>query len=270
MAEGEIEIALVIAADDPQAIASQIETLTDLARFRLVPRGTVMIHDIHLDTSAGWLDARRWALRLREIDGSVWLTLKGPSSHRPDGGTTRREIERMWSEEALAEALQTLRAAGVGAPASVPGRAGVGVPGSVPGPAAGSPLDVMRRLGLVVVQDRHTHRALRDVVETPGDRAVAELAIDVVTYHLPGRDVYHFEVEIEAKTQEGRPALGAIAADLARRFAPALRPRMGSKLTLGTAIARLHAEGALESLLGAGTILTPAAYEIVAARGASN
>jgi inorganic triphosphatase YgiF len=257
MADGEIEIALVIAADDPQAIAHQIENLTDLAWFRLVPLGTVLIHDIHLDTPARRLDARRWALRLREIDGVVWLTLKGPSTPQPDGGIARREIERVWSEEALEDVLQTLRAGGVG------------VPASVPGVAAGSPLDVMRGLGFIVAQDRHTHRVLRDIVETPDDPAVAELAIDAVAYHLPGCDVHHFEVEIEAKTEEGRPLLGAVAADLAGRFAPALRHRMSSKLALGMAIARLHEEDALASLLGAGTILTPAAYEIVAARGTS-
>lgn len=255
----EVEIALVIAAADPRAVAAQVADLTEIARYRLIPRGTTAFHDVYVDTPEGTLDALRWALRLREIDGITWITLKGPSTDRPAGGITRWEVDRPWSADALEAVLRAMRAGGAGAPVSLPH------------PIMNAQLKVLHGLGFVVVQDRETWRTLRDVLgPMPGDPIVAELSVDAVTYHLPGSDVRHFEVEVEARSESGEQALGPIAAALIRRFAPALRHRTGSKLAIGKAIARLHGEGTLESLLGPGSTLTPAAYDVVAAPDASS
>lgn len=208
------------------------------------------MRDIHLDTPDGQLAARRLALRVRTAGGGARrLALKGPSVALSGGGLARSELEWVWSGETLAIALEALASAGVRLPQPAAGAAGR------------DPLDVMRGVGLTVIQDRETRRTARDIVAAEGGPVLAELAIDAVVFHLGRCDVRHHEVEIEATSSEGEQAMQAVGREMMARFAPALRHRLGSKLAIGGAIERLHRAGALEALLGSDGALTRAAYD---------
>lgn len=209
------------------------------------------MHDIHLDTPDGQLTARRLALRVRTVAAARQLALKGPSVDIAGGGVARSEREWVWSGETLAIAMEALASAGVRLPPPAAGPAGRGVH------------DTLRRVGLTLIQDRQTRRTIRDIVAAEGGPVLAELAIDAVVFHLPGCDVRHHEVEIEAASREGEQAMQSVGRALMARFAPALRHRVGSKLAIGRGIERLYRAGALDALLGSDGALTPAAYDVL-------
>jgi hypothetical protein len=124
-----------------------------------------------------------------------------------------------------------------------------------------SQVEVMKSMGLQVLQDRQTERHPRDVVDQKGSQsALAELAIDTVLYHFTGRDIRLFEVELEAKSREGRNALGGLYGTLLREFGSELRAWRFGKLMTGEKIQRLLKRGELGSYLD-GTILRPEAYQ---------
>ncbi len=215
----EQEVTLIIASDHPEEVSRRIADLTRIGAYRLVPQETIAIHDIHFDTPERILEANRLALRIREIAGSIRLSFKGPSQDLSEGGVARLEIEESWSMRALRDILDELEARGVR------------VPGRFQAIDAPSPREVMRFLGFVEIQDRETRRMTRDAVA--GDRdgpVLTEVAIDLVLYHLPGARVRHYEIEIEAKAQDGLSAAQQIAAALLDGFKPALRSWSGSKL----------------------------------------
>lgn len=246
----EQEVTLIIVSETPEEVSRQIADLRRIAAYRLVPREPIAIHDLHFDTPERILEASRLALRIREIAGGIRLSFKGPSQQLPAGGVARLEIEQPWSMRVLGGVLDELEARGVR------------LPGRFQAIAASSPREVMRLLGFEEIQDRETERLTRSVVGGARDAPVlAEVAIDSVLYHLPGAEVRHHEIEIEAKSQDGLSAAPNIAADLLSRFAPALRSWYGSKLAIGRAIERLRHDGALDQLLGRNGNLIPAAYD---------
>ncbi len=241
---------LIVVSETPEEVSRQIADLSRVAAYRLIPRGTIAIHDIHFDTPERVLEASRLALRIREIAGGVRLSFKGPSQRLPAGGVARIEIEDPWSMRALGGILDELEAGGVRVPARFQGI------------TASGPREVMRALGFEEIQDRETERMTRSVVGGDRDAPVlAEVAIDSVLYHLAGVRVRHHEIEIEAKSQDGLSAAQHIAADLLNRFAPSLRSWNGSKLAIGRAIERLRRDEVLDQLLGRNGNLIPAAYD---------
>ena len=246
----ERELALVIVSAHPGDVARRIAAERRVAGYRLIPRGARAMRDIHLDTPDGQLAARRLALRVRTAGGAARrLTLKGPSVALSGGGLARSEREWVWSGETLAIALDAMASAGVRLPQPAAGAAGR------------DPLDVMRGVGLTVIQDRQTRRTARDIVAAENGPVLAELAIDAVVFHLRGCDVRHHEVEIEATSRGGEQVMQAVGRALMARFAPALRHHLGSKLAIGRAIERLYRAGALDALLGSDGALTRAAYD---------
>jgi hypothetical protein len=117
-------------------------------------------------------------------------------------------------------------------------------------------------MGLAVIQDRETHRWPRNVVraDDPDQSPRAELAVDCVTFHL-ARDVVLYEVEIEAKADDGPAAARYVADDLVARYGPTLRRRPHGKLATGLAAGALLSRGALDGLLASGNLLSPEACD---------
>lgn len=97
----EQEVTLIIASDHPEEVSRQIADLPRIAAYRLVPRETIAIHDIHFDTPERILEANRLALRIREIAGSIRLSFKGPSQQL--SAVARQEIEEPWSMSAISQ-----------------------------------------------------------------------------------------------------------------------------------------------------------------------
>ena len=72
----EVEAALIVYADAPQAIEQRLADLQTLAEFSLLPRATETIEDIYFDTADRSLQARLIALRIRRLDGTALVTMK--------------------------------------------------------------------------------------------------------------------------------------------------------------------------------------------------
>ena len=243
----EVEAALIVYADAPQAIEQCLADLQTLAEFSLLPRATETIEDIYFDTTDCSLQARLIALRVRRLDGTTLVTMKA-DSHRTVAGEDRLEIESPWSPSALHTVVSELRSRGVGVPDS-PGELG-----------SADPAAVMASLGLEQVQTRATTRTPRDVVARGAEtEPLAELAIDAVTYRFREGRVRLLEVEVEAKGGGDASTVERITARLRDEFPAQLRPWPYGKLPTGQAIQELLAAGQLDGLTGQDGMLRPAA-----------
>jgi hypothetical protein len=248
----ESEVALIIRSKKPQVIARQIAGLSSIAKCQLLPRGSEEIHDVYFDTLDDAFQPQKLALRIREGGNETLITLKGPSRQEDGGGVERIEIEGPWSKDMLATIVEQL--------------ADWGIEMRPPDQEFDlkDPRDDLINQGLKVVQDRRTHRQARDVVragEEDGPK-LAELAIDSVVYHFDNHKIRHYEVEIEAKTEEGLRPLKPLIDGLIKMFGgETLRKTEHSKLAVGFALQALLVEGALEGLIDLDGNLKPAAYD---------
>ena len=249
----ETEATLVISSDDPGSVAGDIAGLTSLAGFDLLRAPTEDIRDISFDTPGRELQAHGLALRVRTKNSKLLITLKGPPESTARGVVRRLEIEAPWSQDALDDVLKEMALREI---LIDPGTAVI---------ARTDPFATMTGLGFGGVQVRETRRLVRNLVRAGGgDRqVVAEMAIDRVTYHLGDRDVRHFEVEIEGKTEEGVDVLERVAGRLLAAYGSSLRTWDHSKLSTGHAISDLLRGGRLARMLGADGGLMPAAYDLV-------
>jgi hypothetical protein len=248
----EYESTLVISAEAPDEVIRELENLGGIGGFRLVRRETAQLRDRYYDTLAGVLADRRLALRLRELDGELYLTLKGPSGATFWGRESRFEIEHPYSDKALTDILVELRKREIALPsATVPTR-------------STDPVEMLAANGLELIQDRVTTRRLREVAAR-GDagRPLAELGIDSVVYTFGRRAVRHHEVEVEAKAKGGKEAVDAVTQALCQRYWPSLRPWRYGKLPTGKGIAQLLERRAGRELLARGGVLKPTAYTAI-------
>jgi len=247
----EVETTLVIRSEEPEQVAREIAGLSSIENYRLLPQDSKEIHDRYFDTVDRTLESRKLALRVRQIGGTSWITLKGPSQASGWDGVERLEIEETWSENAVRRVVRELRNRSVELP-------------SLPGDFIRvDPLDVMTSLGLAMIQDRETHRDIRNIVFAGREKGtvLAELAIDSVAYNFGDRKIRHHEVEIEAKVEDGSAVLEKATKGLIEMYGVALRPWKYSKLATGKAIEKLLGEGALEELLDINNNLKPVAYD---------
>lgn len=254
----ETEAALLIWSDSPKAFARKIARLASISDYRLLTRDPQAIHDVYFDTPARALQAQKLALRVRRVGRSSWITLKGPGPSTDWGGVDRLEIEAAWSEDALARVIKELADRGIE----------LRQPHEDLGDAP--PLDVMRSMGLEVIQNRRDRRRVRNIVpveeglvanDEDDGPVLAELAIDAVVYHFSGQDVRLYELEVEAKIRRGSRVLRDVIAGLVARYGPALRRWRYGKLVTGRAIEELLSEGALEGLMDDGGHLKPVALD---------
>ena len=243
----EVEAALVVVAQAPHAVLDQIATRSSLGGFLLCPHPDRQIHDTYYDTTDSALGARCFSLRLRRLDGRVLLTLKGAAAGADATLKTRRELEAEWSAATLHDVLAELAQHGI----------------HLPSPPLGDPSQSLTALGLHIIQERHTHRRPREVSRGMGAPVLAEMALDAVTFHLPGREVRHCEIEVEAAHGATPADVKEISRALQEAYPGRLQPWPFAKLTLGFALLRLQQEGCLERLLTPQGTLRPVAYRLL-------
>jgi inorganic triphosphatase YgiF len=256
----EIEATLIIRSENPQAVVSQIAGLTSIGNYRLLPQDPKTIHDLYFDTPNGALRTHELALRVRAIGAAHWITLKGPSRPTDWGGMERLEIEAPWSRDTLTNVVRELA------------NRGIELMEKRQGFDRAHPLEVMSGLGLIVIQDRETHRQIRNIVSVGAERSavLAELAIDYVVYHFSDRQIGHHEVEIEAKAKGGSTASKTVIENLVATYGPALRRWDHGKLATGRAIERMLRERALQGLVDANDNLKPGAYDLMSLYNSAN
>jgi hypothetical protein len=245
----EIEAALIIWSKTPQVVARKIASMPSIANYRLLPQDSETIRDLYFDTPDRKLQTQKLALRVREIGATRWIALKGPSQPTDWGGVDRLEIEAPWSQDALTRVVKELTDRGFKMLLYDQDFDRT------------HPLVFMASSGLEVVQNRETHRQVRNVVFRESGPVLAELAIDSVVYHFSDQEICLHEVEIEAKVRDGSTVLKTVIERLTAMYGPVLRRWDHSKLATGMAIEKLLSEGALIGLLDNDGNLTPIAYD---------
>jgi hypothetical protein len=127
-----------------------------------------------------------------------------------------------------------------------------------------NPIDIMKSIGLEVIQDRETQRIVRNVLH-PGKifNKIAELAIDRGVYHFRDRDIQYYEIEIEAKDDDGSAALNSLVEELMIMFGPEILVWKPSKLAMGMAIENLLREGIINKHINRKGYLKLEAYDVI-------
>jgi CYTH domain len=245
----EYELVLMVRSRDPAAVMEKISALVSLGNYRLTTRETQNLRDVYFDTKDRSLGRRRLNLRLRYLTNVVRITLKQSPGLFTRNRNQRRETELDWSFASLSKILQEISGRGIRLESRNPGK--------------NDPVDVLKKLGLVVIQDRETKRKPREVVSVQGE-ILAELAIDSVTYHFDAANIMLDEVEVEAKSKNGREALDEVAKNLIVLFGPELQRWKSGKLSTGMKIERLLRDGRLNGLIQEGR-LEQDAYDLLLA-----
>ena len=224
----EIEVSLIARTDGRNVLekASRLETLDG---FVLRAGETLRLVDRYFDTSDRALGSRLIALRVRESNADVFLTVKGAGQAVATGGTRRLEIEKPWSAQTLDDALATLAA--------------IGVPLETLSSPTGVEADAtstLETLGFRVVQERETERRVRLLSAEHGSGILAEVDLDAVVYRLSVGAARLYELEIEAK--DHALELGHLVTCLLREI-PELSPWPHAKFATGIAMERALSAG---------------------------
>jgi hypothetical protein len=248
----EAESTLVILSEAPESVADKIAALTSVRGYRLLPQAPMTIHDLYLGIYGSASGKPGVALRIREVGETYLITMKGPNRPTDWGGIERLEIELPWSRDALDIISRKLI------------DMGLQMPEQRPDFDPDHPLNVIASLGLRVIQDRETHRQVRDIVPDGDCIALAEMAIDSVVYHFTGQDIRHYEVEIEAKEEAGSTAIKTVIEGLIEIYDLAVRRWNCGKLTTGSAVEKMLSKGILDGLIDSKNNLKPVAYKLIA------
>jgi inorganic triphosphatase YgiF len=246
----EIEATLIICSEDPLPVVASVGAIPSVAGNPLLAQDPVYIQDYYVDTPGGVLRFVDFSLRVREINTSSWLTLKGPPTPLAHGLVERMEMELPWSEDSLVRICDEL------------GHHGVQFSPVPNSHATLQPSEVLTLMGLEKVQYRENHRQIRNISQPHGDRdlVLAELGIDSVVYHFETLQVHHYEVEVEAKSEEGIEVLPAVIQGLAEAYPTTLQKWDHGKLSTGRAVEALLTQESFAGLVNRHGQLMPAAY----------
>ena len=233
----EVEAVLIIKGD-VDAVLKELAGLRSILNYRLEPGQSKIIHDRYFDTIDRRLRKRGANLRIREIDGSLFISVKSHTRRTLRGATARREIEVPWSKQNLLSHIKDLE---LEADLALPERQF----------SDADPLAAMEATGLQLVQDRETRREVRNVssVRKP-DLVLAELAIDRVTYHIGNHNISIFEVEVEEKAKGSSSVISDLTKALLQAYQPSLQKWSHGKFVTGLAIQRLLETEPADNLLG--------------------
>jgi len=231
----EIETTLLIYSSRTDAVMKNLAALDTIGPYKIVSKGSCIIHDRYFDTRERSFMKRGFALRLRQIGSSYLLCLKGCERVNEWGGIERLEIEETWSEKNLKAIIRVLDERFITMECTTFDNH--------------DPVQTLNSHGLRIIQDRQTDRLTRDIRGPRGTsrRLCAEMALDKVCYRFAGRCFKHFEVEIEAKTRAGEKHIETITALLKAGFPRELKRWDHNKLITGYAI---------EALLDRGEVLS--------------
>ena len=233
----EVEAVLIIKGD-VDAVLKELADLRSILNYRLEPGQSKTIHDRYFDTIDRRLRKRGANLRIREMDGSLFISVKSHTRRTLRGATARREIEVPWSKQNLLSLIKDLE---LEADLALPERQF----------SDADPLAAMEATGLQLVQDRETRREVRNVssVRKP-DLVLAELAIDRVTYHIGNHNISIFEVEVEEKAKGSSSVISDVTKALLQAYQPSLQKWSHGKFVTGLAIQRLLETEPADNLLG--------------------
>jgi inorganic triphosphatase YgiF len=219
MKNTEIETTLVIISNNPLEIVNQISALKSISPFNFWEKKSLNIKDIYFDTfRAKDLKKIGLALRIRKINSKDLITLKGPSKN-----SKRMEFEFEWSYNSLVKVISEINH-----------RIEKNI--LIPKHVGKDPLQIIENLGFKAIQKRETHRIIKEVRNN--DEFTIELAVDSVIYDTDP-EVIHYEVELEAKTENGIKQIKELQKLLLNIYGSDLRIWDFSKIKTGELIRTL-------------------------------
>ncbi len=232
----EVEAVLIIKGD-VDAVLKELAGLRSILNYRLEPGQSKTIHDRYFDTIDRRFRKRGANLRIREMDGSLFISVKSHTRRTLRGATARREIEVPWSKQNLLSLIKDLE---LEADLALPERQF----------SDADPLAAMEATGLQLVQDRETRREVRNVSSVrKHDLVLVELAIDRVTYHIGNHIISIFEVEVEEKAKGSSSVISDVTKALLQAYQPSLQKWSHGKFVTGLAIQRLLETEPADNLL---------------------
>lgn len=221
----EVEISLVVTSPDPERTFGRLARLRAIGPYTLKPRGSEHIVDRYFDTPDREFSRRGLALRLRSIDQTTLIGLKGRTRSASTTTEDRFEREQPFSPDLIGEIAERIGRRISARPAVKSGA---------------SPEDLLRvHLDARLIQLRETKRLLRSVEDSENRPGIelAELALDRVLFKFEDQAIRHYEVEVEAKrTGRGTKAAKDVAGGLLSEFGDDLAEWPYGKLPTGRAI----------------------------------
>jgi len=227
----------MIIKENSEAVVNKLTGLLSIRGYRLDPLPTKRIRDIYFDNAGGDLRKRRTNLRIREIDDATYISVKSNTRRTLKGAIMRKEVEVPWTRSTFESVLKDLKLERHGGSSSNQFSDTTAV-------------QAMEGIGLRRIQDRETMRQVRNISAPlrPGT-VLAELAIDLVTYHIRNHDIAISEVEVEEKASKSSSVVRDVTEALIEDYKPALQKWGHGKLVTGLALQKLVEEESEESLL---------------------
>jgi predicted adenylyl cyclase CyaB len=223
------------------------------SNYNLIDLGEILIHDIYFDTQQRIFQNKKISFRIREVNNKKFLTIKMPSLQQlqQESSSLRNdeEIEVEWSKDELLEIFQILEKRGMYTLQSDENIYFNNL----------NVIDTMRKLGLSVIQNRHTQRRIKNIVKSETtNELLAEMAIEQVIFHIGNDDVYHYDIEIEDKSSGGSHArIFLIKELLSSEYSKILIKWKYGKISIGKGLEVLIRSKELENKFS----LTPDVYK---------
>jgi inorganic triphosphatase YgiF len=245
----EIETTLVVLGDEPKNLLEELSTHKSIGPYHLTSRGMNVFTDTYYDTVERSLSGRRIALRTRDTAGSVIFCIKQGEHIQGTGTAVREELELPWSRQCLDHAARIIQD-----PPTSP----------IKGPSnMDTPAQCLAYLGLVPIQSRKTKRQVFDISDAFREETLAELALDEVSYSIPGCSILHYEIEVEATSPSFENHIVRFT-DLLRSSYPEKLMRWDhNKLITGIAMEELMKDGRIASVPGKMTRLSRSSYDVI-------
>ncbi|MBN1634917.1 MAG: CYTH domain-containing protein [Deltaproteobacteria bacterium] len=245
----EFESTLVVCSSDPQAVFDRLAARESIGTHRVIVQPPVLIRDRYFDTPEKILLRKGIALRLRDEGSRQLICLKCDERILEWGAAKRVEIEEPWSRSCLINILNVLEQKSV-ALTHVPRE-------------TDEPCNTLKALNMIVIQERETHRQLRQIVPIGEIHApvVAEMMLDTVLYRIGSGTIQHYELEIEAAQQKDEKFLQTLIEDTLRSFPVELKRWDHNKLITGLAIEMLWADGLFPEIKEKQSRLNPDSYD---------
>ena len=255
--EGNIvsNVGMAIVSDVADQIIRDIAGLSHISNYAFRDRATDTVEEQCFDTTGG--DLREKALELlRRRIGSKALIKLGPLSQDEEGNDSQKtEFLHPWTGEGLRVVIERLHAHGIAVNQPAPSFHHM------------EALDQMTRLGFTVIQDRTTHRRVRDIfcLNERGTQVKAEFVLESVTYAFLGTTIRHHQVGFKSRTPDGPFVVAAILDMFSDIYKDALRAWNKSTSMTGAAIEMLLKEGDLGAM-GKSQSLPSSAYDKMSAK----
>jgi inorganic triphosphatase YgiF len=245
----ELEAKLIVCSKRPKQIFSEITEFNKIENYHLVPQKTIQLQDVYWDEPNNSLQKNQISLRTRSKDSKRLITIKGAAEITSWGAVKRKEIEVLWTREGYNQIIKELV------------QNGINVPDISENFDADSPKTTFLNLGFIIIQDRRTKRQVINILSENEKSILAELVLDSVQYEIKGKNINHFELEIESKHNSGEEALQSILGFILNQFQSEVKNWTHSKLAIGKALEQLLSDQTWNKFVDGSNNILPSTYD---------